>query len=115
MIATEIPAPFDQPVNTSAQALGAMPLREIKQLQDKIHDICLAAQRNGYEDLTRKEIQHRYELLYSRRIDASTVSSRVHNLIVGGRLERAKVRNCTVTGNEVEPVRVPLKQARLVA
>lgn len=112
---TDLPAWFDQPVNTSAQAFAALRVPDLKQLQDKIHDICVAAQRNGLDDLTRKEIQARYELLYSCRIDASTVSSRVHNLIVGGRLERAPVRRCTVTGNEVEPVRVPLKQARLVA
>lgn len=115
MNTTDIPAPFDQPVNTSAQAFHALRMPDLKQLQDKIHDICLAAQRNGYDDLTRKEIQARYELLYSARIDASTVSSRVHNLIVAGRLERTAVRRCTVTGNEVEPVRVPMKQARLVA
>lgn len=109
-----LPAPFDQPVNTSGQAFAALRPPDIKHKLDRICDICLAAQRNGYDDLTRKEIQARYEMLYGCRIDASSVSSSVNNLIIGKRLERAPVRCCTVTGNEVEPVRVPYTQARLV-
>lgn len=116
MDTADITHSVDQPVNTSAQALAAMRLPDIKQLQDKIHDICVAAQRNGYADLSGKEIQARYELLYGQRIEASTVSSRVNNLVTAGRLERVKqVRPCAVTGRDIHPVRVPLKQARLVA
>lgn len=116
MNTTTLPAPFDQPVNTSAQSLAAMRLPDIKQLQDKIHDICVAAQRNGYDDLSGKEIQARYELLYGRRIEASSVSSRVNNLVTAGRLERVQqVRPCSVTGRDIHPVRVPMKQVRLVA
>lgn len=113
---TDLPDWFDQPVNTSAKALAAMPLPDIKQLQDKIHDICVAAQRNGYDDLSGKEIQARYELLYGHRIEASSVASRVNNLVTAGRLERVQqVRPCAVTGRDIHPVRVPMKQVRLVA
>lgn len=116
MDTTDLPAWFDQPVNTSAKSLAAMPLTELKQLQDKIHDICVAARRNGYDDLSGKEIQARYELLYGQRIEASSVASRVNNLVTAGRLERAThVRPCAVTGRDIHPVRVPMKQARLVA
>ena len=116
MTTTDLPAWFDQPVNTSAQALASMRLPDIKQLQDKIHDICVAAQRNGYDDLSGKEIQARYELLYGHRIEASSVASRVNNLVTAGRLERVQqVRPCAVTGRDIHPVRVPMKQVRLVA
>lgn len=112
----DLPEWFDKPVNTSAKALSAIRAPELKQLQDKIHDICVAAQRNGYDDLSGKEIQARYELLYGQRIEASSVASRVNNLVTAGRLERLQqVRPCTVTGHDIHPVRVPMKQARLVA
>lgn len=111
----DVTNPLDQPVNTSAQAFAALRLPDLKQLQDKIHDICIAAQRNGYDDLTRKEIQARYELQYGTRIEASTVSSRVNNLVTAQRLVKGPDRVCTVTGNEVGTVLVPMKQARLVA
>lgn len=100
---------------TSAQALNAIGQVRRKQLQDEIHDICVAAQRNGAADLSGKEIQSAYERLNGRRIEASTISSRLNNLIAAGRLERvAQVRPCAVTGNNIHPVRVPATQARLV-
>jgi hypothetical protein len=115
MNTADISRAVDQSVNTSAQSLAAIRLPDIKQLQDKIHDICVAAQRNGFDDLSGKEIQARFELLYGRRIEASTVSSRVNNLVTSGRLERVQqVRPCAITGRDIHPVRVPLKQARLV-
>jgi 1,2-phenylacetyl-CoA epoxidase catalytic subunit len=101
---------------TSAQALDRIGLPGLKQLQDKLHDICVAAQRNGIDDLSGKEIQARYELQYGQRIEASSVASRVNNLVTAGRLERVKVaRPCKVTGRDIHPVRVPMKQVRLVA
>jgi hypothetical protein len=44
------------------------------------------------------------------------VASRVNNLVTAGRLERVKVaRPCKVTGRDIHPVRVPMKQVRLGA
>lgn len=100
---------------TSAQALATIGQRTVMNVQDRIHDICVAAQRNGTDDLSGKEIQERYEHLYSKRIDASSVSARINNLIAAKRLERlATVRPCRVTGHDIHPVRVPATQARLV-
>ncbi len=113
---TDLPDWFDKPVNTSAKALASIRTPDLKQLQDKIFDICLAAQRNGLDDLSGKEIQARFELLYGKRIEASSVASRVNNLVTAGRLERLQqVRPCTVTGHDIHPVRVPMKQVRLCA
>ena len=100
---------------TSAQALQRIGNVKRKQLQDEIHDICIAMHRHGMEDISGKEIQAQYELIHGKRIEASTISSRVSNLIDAGRLVRvADARPCRVTGNNIHPVRVPATQARLV-
>lgn len=102
--------------DTSALALGRIGLPTLKTENDKIADICLAAQRNGCDDLSGKEIQARYELLYGKRIDASAVSARVNALVTAHRLERSTItRACSITGQDIHPVRVPAVQSRLVA
>lgn len=99
---------------TSAVALQALGNVAHKTSLDKIFDICLAAQRNGADDLSGKEIQSKYELLYGQRIDAGTVSARVNNLVTAKRLERSRTaRACAVTGRDIYPVRVPATQVRL--
>lgn len=101
--------------DTSAKALNGIGWRNIQTLQDQLLDIVVAAQRNGSDDLSRKEIQARYELVYGKRIESSSVAARVKNLIDGHRLEQvATSRLCTVTGRDIHPVRVPMTQARLV-
>lgn len=103
------------PGYTSARALGSLGNTGIKTSSDKVFDIVLAAQRNGADDLSGKEIQARYELLYGKRIDSGTVSARVNNLVTAKRLERLTFsRACTVTGRDIYPVRVPAAQARLM-
>lgn len=114
--------PTETPTNTSAQALHAVGLTSLKHLQDKIVDICVAAQRNGAQDLSGREIQQLYEQRYSAeqgravRIEMSSVSSRVNALVSAGRLQRLDIpRACSVTGSSILPVRVPMTQTRLVA
>jgi hypothetical protein len=100
---------------TSAQALNALGPRNVKRKLDQIHDICIAAQRNGRGDMSGKEIQHQYEFVHAQRIDASIISARVNDLIAAGRLERCAIaRMCLITGREIHPVRVPATQSRLV-
>lgn len=107
--------PAETPTHTSAQALAAVGVSNLKHEQDKIHDICVAAQRNGVSDLSGKEIQARYELQYGKRIDASSVAARVNALVTAERLERVVMtRACKVTGRDIHPVRVPMTQTRLV-
>lgn len=99
--------------STSAQSLGAMSVAGLKTLQDYIWDICSQAQQGGAKDLSMREIQVKYEKKYfPRRLDISSISGRVHNLILADRLERLeKSRACGVTGRQILPVRVPMKQA----
>ena len=102
--------------DTSAQALDAMGLRRMAGQRRKIFDIVVVAQRRGAKDLSLREIQQRFELLEGRRIDVSTVSARVNNLVAAGWLERrSDIRHCSVTGMAVHPVFVPPTQARLCA
>lgn len=102
--------------DTSAQSLAQVGMKNFALLTDKIEDICIGAQLNGALDLSGREIQARYEFLHGTRIDASTVSSRINSLVAAGRLVRAgECRLCTVTGRNIHPVYVPLKQARLLA
>jgi hypothetical protein len=99
-----------------ARAIAStIPVKVLKHLHDQIHEICVIAQRNGRDDMSGKEIQERYEAIYGKRIEASSVSARVNNLVAANRLERLEtMRPCRITGRDIHPVRVPLTQARLV-
>lgn len=100
---------------TSAASLQDIGLGNIKTLQDQVLDICWIAQRGGAKDLSLREIQVRYESKYGRRLDVSSISGRVHNLVLASRLERLEnARACSVTGRQILPVRIPMTQARLV-
>ena len=102
--------------HSSAQALGEIGLKNLKGELDKIHDIVLAAARNGIPDMSGREIQARYERIYGKRIDSGTVSARVKNLIDANRLERCRItRTCNITNKDIHPVRVMAHQTRLVA
>lgn len=102
--------------DTSAQALDAMGLRKMAGQRRVVFDIVLGAQRSGAHDVSLREIQQRFEALYGKRIDVSTVSARVHNLVAAGWLHRrADIRACSVTGQGVHAVFVPPSQARLCA
>lgn len=99
----------------SAAAFAQVGNMTLKTEADKILDICLGAQRNGAHDMSGREIQHQYELIYGKRIDSGTVSARVNALILAGRLKRSSVaRACSVTGRDIYPVLVLMAQTRLV-
>ena len=111
----------DTTLATRSQSLQAMGNAAQMQIQDKILNVCIAAQKHGAADLSGREIQQAYELHFSMvegrtvRLDASTISSRINSLVSAGRLERMPCRPCAVTGRNISPVRVPMSQARLVA
>lgn len=101
--------------HASAAAFAQVGNMTIKTEADKIHDICVAAQRHGARDMSGREIQHQYELIYGKRIDSGTVSARVNALTLAGRLKRSSVaRACSITGRDIYPVLVPVTQTRLV-
>lgn len=109
-----MPDPSQAAVATPVEECRAQ-LRQLKGELDKIHDIVLAAARHGVDDMSGREIQARYELIYGKRIDSNIVSARAKRLVDGKRLERCRIaRACNVTGNDIHPVRVVAQQTRLV-
>ena len=99
---------------TSSESLSQISLLSRKYQHDLIHDIVVAACRNGKQDLTLREIAMLYENQEGKRIDVGTVSARVNNLISAKRLLRLPLseRTCSVTGKLVHPVTVPIAQDR---
>lgn len=91
---------------TSAQAFDSVSLGELKYIQDEIEHIVRSACSRGVPDLSLREIQHRYESATGRRIELSTVSSRVNSLVCAKRLQRpGEPRACSITGRNILPVR----------
>lgn len=103
-------------LDTSAEALRSVGMREMAAKQREIFDVVLGCQRGGQPDMSLTEIRDTFERLHGRRIDLNRVSSRVSELVTAGRLVRtADTRPCSITGRPVHPVSVPAQQARLCA
>jgi hypothetical protein len=124
--ASPAPTPITQPITptetkpratkeASFLALGQMGLLGLKTSADNVYLVIAAACRNGAADLTRRELQALYEQRFECRMDASSISARVNELVTAQRVfERKDNRVCTVTGNMVGAVYVVMKQVRLV-
>lgn len=101
---------------TSADAYSALGLKAVQGQARAIFDVVLGAQKAGARDMSLREIREAYERRCNKRIDVSSVSARVNNLIAMGWLERrAEVRPCSISNAGVRPVFVPAKQARMFA
>jgi hypothetical protein len=120
------PTPVTQPIiptepkqratkDASYLALGQLGLVGLKTSADDVYLVIAAACKAGAADLTRRELQALFEKRFERRMDASSISARVNELVTAQRvLERPDNRVCTVTGNMVGAVYVVMKQVRLV-
>ena len=101
---------------TSAAALNSLTTTHLASKTERIFEIIVVAKQHGIDDMSGKEIQHRYEFLYGQRIDSGEVSARLAGLRSAKRIERCRIaRECLVTGREIVPVRVVYTQARLAA
>ena len=97
--------------DTQAGALDAVGLRKRQSQEQTIFDIVVGLMKSGRSDVSTSEIQEAYERTYQRRIEKSTISARVNNLVTAERLCRSvDIRPCTVTGFGVHGVFAPLKQ-----
>lgn len=110
------------PRDSSAQAYSQISLGRKKQMQDDILAICTNHQRNGALDMSAQEIRRVLELQYqaergqSTRVDMSSMTSPIARLVDANRLQRlAHKRVCSITGQNIHPLRVPMTQARLAA
>lgn len=95
-------------------AFAQVSARELAGRQREVLDIVLGFQRNGAKNVTRQEIQRKWEFLNNRRIGEGTIASAVNRLIAARRLEIGERRKCEVTGNVVTPVRAVARQVALV-
>ena len=107
---------------TSAHAHASIGNKRRQKLQTDIFDICVHAQRNGASDLSGQEVRRLLEAKYSLeqgkevRVDMSSITAPVGRLVAAGRVLRLEtVRPCSVTSQNIHPLRVPMTQARLVA
>ena len=102
---------------SSRDSLASLPIVARKNLGDLICEVVGSACRSGERDLSMREIQRLLDQSAGRHIDMSTISARVNELVCAKRLTRDKYhpRRCTVTGKQIEPLSMPLSQARLCA
>lgn len=101
-------------LDTSADALQALPLRDRQRQMSAVFDVVLGHQRGGGRDMSLTELRDAYERAHGTRIDLNRVSARVTDLVHAGWLQRRPdTRACSVSGRQILPVFVPEKQARL--
>lgn len=103
--------------STSIEAISRLSTPKRKSKSDLIESVVVVAMRSGAADLSMREIQAGLESRFDMRLDLSTISARVNELVTAGRLLRDKtyVRPCRITGVGVHPVSAPMEQVRLFA
>lgn len=103
-----------QVAQTSREANSKISLGQRKSLQDLVVEVVAAAHHAGRADLSGREIQSVIERQHLQRVEMSTLSGRITALVDAKRLVRVKnARTCTVTGQNIHPVRVVAQQAGL--
>jgi hypothetical protein len=86
----------------SRQALASISLPARKTRADLIDDVVADAMRSGCSDVSMREVQARLMTTYDLRLDLSTISGRVNELVAAGRLIRSQAtRPCSVTGQSI--------------
>ena len=98
----------------SRQALAAISLPDRKTKADLIEDVVADAMRAGRPNVSMREVQARLLAAYGLRVDMSTISGRVNELVAAGRLVRSKTtRPCTVTGQGIHALSKLMVQTSL--
>ena len=103
--------------SSSIEAHSRLSNTKRKSKSDLIESVVVVAMRSGAVDLSMREIQAGLQSRFEMRLDLSTISARVNELVTAGRLLRDKnyTRPCRVTGVGVHPVCAPLEQVRMFA
>lgn len=101
--------------DTSAESYARMAPKTLARRQQEVFDVVVELQREGADDVSRREIQARYERTHNKRIDMSSVASSVHALVLAKRLQAPRtLRPCLVTGRDISPVFAVAQQAALI-
>ena len=107
---------------TSAQSLAAVGQRTEKSDMDAIEKVIRNACRAGAKDISGREIQavlratrHEGHGMSESAMEAGGISARVSKLLAAGRVQRdPEKRKCTVTQRPINPLSMPMVQARLL-
>lgn len=98
----------------SRQALASISLPARKTKADLIDDVVADAMRAGCPNVSMREVQARLLASHGLRLDLSTISGRVNELVAAGRLLRSKTtRPCTVTGQGIHALSKQMAQTTL--
>lgn len=98
----------------SRQALASISLPARKTKADLIDDVVADAMRDGCPNVSMREVQARLLASHGLRLDLSTISGRVNELVAAGRLLRSKTtRPCTVTGQGIHALSKQMAQTTL--
>lgn len=100
---------------TSRQQLQRLSLTRRKSMTDEIELTIRMAHHRGLKDMSMQEVQHDLEQRLEHRIELSTISARVNELVSAGRVLRDKERTrpCTRSKADIHPLSIPPTQARL--
>lgn len=98
----------------SRQALASISLPARKTKADLIDEVVADAMRAGCPNVSMREVQARLLASHGLRLDLSTISGRVNELVAAGRLLRSKTtRPCTVTGQGIHALSKQMAQTTL--
>ena len=104
------------PAETSAMALQGLGLKRRETLGHKVYAVVAQAVAEGSANLSAREVQALFEQHHHIRLEMSTLSGVINNLVQAERLQRIlEPRACTVTGRQIQPIKPVPKQGRLVA
>jgi hypothetical protein len=101
--------------DSSRQQLQRISLTRRKSMTDEIELTLRLGHQRGLVDMSMQEIQHDLEQRLERRIELSTISARVNELVTARRVVRDKenTRPCTRSKADIHPLSIPPTQARL--
>lgn len=97
-------------------ALQDLGLKRRETLSHKVYAVIAQAVSEGSANMSAREAQALFEQHHRVRVEMSTLSGIINNLIQAQRLQRIlDPRVCIVTGRLIQPVKPVPKQGRLVA
>ena len=104
---------FVTSLDAKAQAYWGLSPKMLAQFQGRLLSVLIEQHRAGVVNMSAKELREAYFKTTGAWVDMSSISSTVHGLVKGGRVERlAVLRKCDVSGHDITPIRaVPQQQA----
>jgi hypothetical protein len=104
---------FVTSLDSKAQAWWGLSPKMLAQFQGRLLAVLIEQHQQGVVNMSAKELRKAYFQSTGAWVDMSSISSTVHGLVKGKRVERLPVlRKCSESGHEISPIRaVPQQQA----